>query len=370
VSINLSSRLGGLRKAQRQLVEIARALLAEARILIMDEPTSALTERETERLFELVERLRDAGTAIIFISHRLEEIYRVASQVTVLRDGRLAGSAPLKGMTQEQLVQQMVGRKVEQLYPRNRRAPGEVLLEVRGFSRPPGFRDVSFQVREGEIVGLAGLVGSGRSEIARAIFGVDRGATGEVIWRGQALAAEPWLTLRRGIALVPEDRGAQGLLPGFSIAQNLTLSSFDRIGPRGFVSRAAETALAERFIESMRIKPPRRELPADTLSGGNQQKVVIGRMLAVNPRLLLLDEPTQGIDVGAKAEIHALIDRLVNDGLGVLCISSDLPEVLGMADRILVMHRGQLVGEFPSGVTAETVMHAASGLTSEAPYVR
>ena len=370
VSVNLPSRLGGLGKAQRQLVEIARALLANARILIMDEPTSALTQRETERLFGLVERLRDDGTAIVFISHRLEEIYRVASHVTVLRDGRLAGSASLIGMTQEQLVQQMVGRKVEQLYPRNRRAPGETLLEVRGFSRPPGFRDVSFQVREGEIVGLAGLVGSGRSEIARAIFGVDRGATGEVIWRGQPLAADPWSTLRRGIALVPEDRGAQGLLPGFSISQNLSLSSFDRIGPHGFVSRAAEAALAERFIKSLQIKPPRSALPADALSGGNQQKVVIGRMLAVNPRLLILDEPTQGIDVGAKAEIHALIDRLVNEGLGVLCISSDLPEVLGMADRILVMHRGHLTGEFPYGTTAEAVMHAASGLSSEAGHVR
>ncbi len=370
VSVNLSSRLGGLGKAQRQLVEIARALLAEARILIMDEPTSALTGRETERLFELVEHLRDSGTAIIFISHRLEEIYRVASQVTVLRDGRLAGSGPLKGMSQEQLIQQMVGRKVEQLYPRNRRAPGEVLLEVKDFSRPPGFRDVSFKVREGEIVGLAGLVGSGRSEIARAIFGIDRGATGQVSWCGQPLTANPWSNLRRGVALVPEDRGGQGLLPGFSIAQNLTLSSFDRIGPRGIVSRAAEKALAERFVESLRIKPPRQELPANTLSGGNQQKVVIGRMLAVNPRLLLLDEPTQGIDVGAKAEIHALIDRLVNEGLGVLCISSDLPEVLGMADRILVMHRGQMVAEYPHGTAAETVMHAASGLTSESHHVR
>ncbi|MBV9998554.1 MAG: sugar ABC transporter ATP-binding protein [Verrucomicrobia bacterium] len=371
VTLNFSGRLGSMGKAQRQLVEIARALLAEARILIMDEPTAALTERETERLFGLVERLRDGGTAIIFISHRLEEIYRVASRVTVLRDGRLAGSASLGELTQDRLVQLMVGRKVEQLYPRHRREPGEVLLEVRGFSRPPGFRDVSFQVRSGEIVGLAGLVGSGRSEIARAIFGIDRDATGEVIWQGQPLAADPWTTLRRGIALVPEDRGAQGLLPGFSVARNLSLSSFDRIARHGFVSPAAETALAERFIDSMRIKPPRRELPADTLSGGNQQKVVIGRMLAVTPRLLLLDEPTQGIDVGAKAEVHALIDRLVNEGLGVLCISSDLPEVLGMADRILVMHRGRLAAEFPGGVTAETVMHAASGLTtSDSSHVR
>jgi rhamnose transport system ATP-binding protein len=201
-------------------------------------------------------------------------------------------------------------------------------------------------------------------------FGVDRGAAGEAIWRGLPLSSHPWLTLHCGVALVPEDRGAQGSLPGFSIAQNITLSSFDRIGPRGFLSQTAETTLAERFIESMRIKPPRRELPADALSGGNQQKVVIDRMLAVNPRLLLLDEPTQGIDVGAKAEIHALIDRLVNDGLGVLCISSDLPEVLGMADRILVMPRGKLVAEFPHGVTAETIMHAASGLTSESHNVR
>jgi rhamnose transport system ATP-binding protein len=362
--------LGALSKARRQLVEIARALLAQAHLLIMDEPTAALTDRETERLFNLIARLRAGGTAVIFISHRLEEIYRIASHVTVLRDGRLVGTAPINETSQEKLVRQMVGREVAQLYPRNRQKPGAMLLEVRRFSHPPGFHNVSFQVREGEIVGLAGLVGSGRSEIARAIFGLDRGATGEVLLRGKRLFGDPRSSLRSGVALVPEDRGSQGVLPGFTIAQNLTLSSFNRIGPRGFVSRKIENSLAQRFIESLQIKPPRRDVSIDTLSGGNQQKVVIGRMLAIDPHLLLLDEPTQGIDVGAKAEIHALIDRLVNEGLGVLCISSDLTELLGMADRILVMHRGRLVGEFPSGTTAEAVMHAASGLTSESAHVR
>ncbi|MDX3077594.1 sugar ABC transporter ATP-binding protein [Streptomyces sp. NPDC088354] len=353
----------GLSIADQQLVEIAKALSFDARVLIMDEPTAALTGSEVARLFGVVRALREQGAAVLFISHRLEEIFALCQRVTTLRDGAWIASEPVDGLTEDDLVRRMVGRDLDELYPKQATEVGEVALSVRRLTREGVFTDVSFEVRRGEIVGLAGLVGAGRSEVARAVFGVDRRDAGEVVVNGRALrAGAPSLAMAAGLALVPEDRRAQGLVMDMSIERNIGLTGFGATSRAGLMSRGAERSRAVDWAVRLQVKYARLADVVGTLSGGNQQKVVLAKWLATAPQVLIVDEPTRGIDVGTKAEVHRLLSRLAGEGVAVLMISSDLPEILGMADRVLVMHEGRLTAEIPrSEATEETVMAAATG---------
>ncbi|MFJ6982921.1 MULTISPECIES: sugar ABC transporter ATP-binding protein [unclassified Streptomyces] len=353
----------GLSIADQQIVEIAKALSFDARVLIMDEPTAALTGGEVARLFTVVRALSAQGAAVLFVSHRLEEIFAICSRVTTLRDGALVASEPLAGMTEDDLVRRMVGRDLDELYPKQEVTPGEVALSVRRLTREGVFTDVSFEVRRGEIVALAGLVGAGRTEVARAVFGVDRPDAGEVEVLGRALTpGAPSLAMAAGLALVPEDRRAQGLVTGLSIERNIGLTGLRATTRAGLMDRRAERDRALDWAVRLQVKYARLADTVNTLSGGNQQKVVLAKWLATAPEVLIVDEPTRGIDVGTKAEVHRLLSRLAAEGVAVLMISSDLPEVLGMADRVLVMHEGRLTAEIPrSAATEETVMAAATG---------
>ncbi|MFB6987785.1 sugar ABC transporter ATP-binding protein [Streptomyces sp. NPDC056304] len=354
----------GLSIADQQIVEIAKALSFDARVLIMDEPTAALTGGETARLFSVVRTLRDQGAAVLFISHRLDEIFELCERVTTLRDGHLISSGPLTGLTEDDLVRRMVGRDLEDLYPKQDAAVGDVALSVGRLTREGVFRDVSFEVRRGEIVALAGLVGAGRTEVAQAVFGVDRADAGEVRVAGTVLRpGSPAAAMAAGLALVPEDRRQRGLVMELSIERNIGLTGLGEVRRGGLVRRALEHERAADWAVRLRLKYSRLADAVGVLSGGNQQKVVLAKWLATEPSVLIVDEPTRGIDVGTKAEVHRLLSSLAADGLAVLMISSDLPEVIGMADRVLVMREGRLVAELPrGGATEETVMAAATGV--------
>ncbi len=353
----------GLSIADQQMVEIAKALSFDARVLIMDEPTAALTGAEVERLFAVVAALRDQGVAVLFISHRLEEVFAICDVVTTLRDGRWVATEPVAGLTEDDLIRRMVGRDLDELYPKQEAAVGEVALAVRRLTREGVFTDVSFEVRHGEIVGVAGLVGAGRSEIARAVFGIDRRDAGEVLVDGRPLrAGSPSAAMAAGLALVPEDRRQQGLILDMSIGRNIGLSGLGRLSTAGLMSRRRERRWAADWAARLQLKYHRLTDPASTLSGGNQQKVVLAKWLAVRPSVLVVDEPTRGIDVGTKAEVHRLLSQLAADGVAVLMISSDLPEILGMADRVLVVHEGRISAELArADATEERVVAAASG---------
>ncbi|MBA9004923.1 sugar ABC transporter ATP-binding protein [Thermomonospora cellulosilytica] len=357
----------GLSIADQQVVEIAKAISRDAKVLIMDEPTAALTGQEVARLFAVTRTLREAGCAILFISHRLEEIFELCQRVTTLRDGTWVGTETLDGLTTDDLVQRMVGRELDDLYPKQEVAPGRVALKVSRLTREGVFTDVSFQVRRGEIVALAGLVGAGRSEVARAIFGVDRWDAGEVEVDGRALPpASPTAAMAAGLAFVPEDRRQQGLVMDMSIERNMGLTQLRSLrrasGPGPLISRRVERDRARDWALRLQLKFSRLSDPVGVLSGGNQQKVVLAKWLATEPSVLIVDEPTRGIDVGTKAEVHRLLSELAAQDMAVLMISSDLPEVLGMADRVLVMHEGRLVAEIPRAeATEESVMAAATG---------
>ncbi|MEV4218983.1 sugar ABC transporter ATP-binding protein [Nonomuraea sp. NPDC049725] len=331
--------------ARMQMVEIAKALSLDARVLIMDEPTAVLTTGEVGKLFAIVRRLRDEGVAIVFITHHLEEIAEIGDRVTVLRDGRSVAEVPAD-TPQDELVRLMVGRPVDQQFPRRPAELGEPLLSVRGLTRRGAFDDVSFEVRAGEVVGLAGLVGAGRTEVARAVFGADRYDAGEVFVRGRRLPPhDVHAAMEAGLGLVPEDRKGQGLVLGAGIGENLGLVTLRDATRAGFVDLKGRRTAAARVAEQLGIRMTGLDQEVRTLSGGNQQKVVIGKWLAAQAGVLILDEPTRGVDVAAKVEIYQLVNALTDSGHAVLMISSDLPEVLGMSDRILVMARGRLVGE-------------------------
>ncbi|MFJ2794733.1 sugar ABC transporter ATP-binding protein [Streptomyces sp. NPDC087290] len=358
----------GLSIADQQIVEIAKALSFDARVLIMDEPTAALTGAETARLFSVVRTLRDEGAAVLFISHRLDEIFELCGRVTTLRDGRLIASEPLAGLTADALVRRMVGRDLDDLYPKQDATVGEVALSVRRLTREGAFRDVSFEVRRGEIVALAGLVGAGRTEVAQAVFGVDRVDAGEVRVDGTVLRpGSPTAAMAAGLALVPEDRRQRGLVMEMSIERNIGLTGLGELRRHGLVRRALERDRAADWALRLRLTYHRLADSVGVLSGGNQQKVVLAKWLATGPSVLVVDEPTRGIDVGTKAEVHRLLSASAADGLAVLMISSDLPEVIGMADRVLVMREGRLVAELPRGsATEETVLAAAAGVGGRA----
>ena len=353
----------GLSVADQQIVEIAKALSFNARVLVMDEPTAALTTVEVQRLFEVIRTLRGQGAAVLFISHRLEEAFASCQRVTIMRDGSFVRTAPIEEVTVNDIIRAMVGRDLDALFPKTQTAPGEVVLDVENLCRDGVFEDVSFTVRRGEVVALAGLVGAGRTEIARAVFGIDRRTSGTVRVGGKALPnGKPLAAMSAGVALVPEDRRQQGLVMEMGIDQNMALASLGRLRRFGLIRRSSERGLATDWAGRLQLKFARMRNTVSTLSGGNQQKVVLGKWLARTPSLLIVDEPTRGIDVGTKAEVHRLLDGLVADGLAVLMISSELPEVLGMADRVLVVREGRITAELGRAEADEdSVMRAATG---------
>jgi len=348
--------------AQRQLVELARALVRRARVIALDEPTATLTPAEVAHLFTQVRRLRDEGSAIVFVSHRLDEIRALADDLTVLRDGRNVWQGPAGDVDDAAVIRLMVGRDVE--YVRRNaarpRAP-EPVLQVRGLTRAPAFRDVDLTLHPGEIVALAGLVGAGRTEVARCVAGADTPDAGTMELAARPYApASPGDAIRHGVAYLPEDRKRDGLVLGLSVRENTTLPVLRRFTRAGVVQAATERAAALGVVQRVDLRPPEIERPAQTLSGGNQQKVVLARWLLADARLLIVDEPTRGVDVGAKAELHRQLRALADEGRAVLLISSELPEVLALADRIIVMREGRVTGELPgAGVTAEQVMALA-----------
>jgi rhamnose transport system ATP-binding protein len=358
----------GLSIADQQIVEIAKALSFEARVLIMDEPTAALSGPEVERLFSVVRTLREQGAAVLFISHRLEEVFAICDTATVMRDGAVVHDAAIAAMTPDEMVKRMVGRELSALFPKQDVIVGGPVLEVHRLTREGVFFDISFEVRAGEIVALAGLVGAGRSEVARAIFGIDKPDAGHVEVEGRRLPpARPLAAMRAGIGFVPEDRRQQGLVMDLSIARNATMTRTGSLTRLGIIRTAAESRLAREWATRLQLKFHRLDDPAGFLSGGNQQKVVLAKWLATEPKVLILDEPTRGIDVGTKAEVHRLMSELAGRGLAVLMISSELPEVLGMADRVLVMHEGRLTGELSRDeADEERVIRAATGQTATA----
>jgi rhamnose transport system ATP-binding protein len=353
----------GLSIADQQLVEIAKALSSEARVLIMDEPTAALSGVEVERLFAVVRSLRDEGAAIMFISHRIEEITALCERVTIMRDGKHVATELVADLTVDDMIRRMVGRDLSALFPKQDAEVGEVVLEVSGLGREGVFRDITFSVRAGEIVALAGLVGSGRSEVMQAVFGVDPYDTGTVTFLGKPLKKQsPRAAMAAGMALVPEDRRQQGLIMDLSVERNVTLPRSRALSRLGLLFGTAERDEAVTWTTQLQTKLGRLSDPVGTLSGGNQQKVVLAKWLATDPKLLIVDEPTRGIDVGTKAEVHRLMSALAARGLAVVMVSSELPEVLGMADRVVVLREGRIAAQLTRDeATEETVLYAAMG---------
>ncbi len=362
VRLDVGAPVRGLSMADQQLIEIAKALSIDARVMVLDEPTASLSPHEVERLFSIVRTLRDRGVAVLFVSHRLEEVFELCDHATVLRDGRHVITAPTVTLTTGDLVRHMVGREVT-LFPKADTVIGDVLLEVEGLSREGAFIDVGFALHAGEILGLAGLIGAGRTEVARVLFGVDRPDQGRIRLAGRAVSfRNPSQALEVGIAYVPEDRHRDGLVVDFSVAANVSLPILPRLFRRLLLRPAVERRLAADYGQKLHIRMANVDQLVSALSGGNQQKVVLAKWLAAKPRVLILDEPTRGIDIGAKIEVHRIISELAASGLGIILISSDLPEVLAMSDRILVLREGRVTAEVPrASATEEVVMLAATG---------
>ena len=343
--IDTERAAGELTMPQQQLVEIARALGAKAKVLIMDEPTASLSEEDTQNLFRVIRNLRESGVGVIYISHRLEELPVIADRVTVLRDGRTIDTRLMSDVNRQQLIQLMIGRELSAVFPKKEVVLGDVVLELRQLgSKCAGIKEINLSVRAGEIVGLAGLVGAGRTELARTIFGLTQADQGEIVLRGKPVRIEsPSQAIKHGLAYLPEDRRRHGVILDMQIGANITLASLDRLSRYGMMDFKREKEIAADYTRRLGVKTPAIYVPVSTLSGGNQQKVALSRWLVTKPSVLILDEPTQGIDVGAKSEIHALMIELASHSVAILMISSELPEILGMSDRIAVMHGGTIV---------------------------
>ncbi|MCU1404824.1 MAG: D-xylose transporter ATP-binding protein [Glaciihabitans sp.] len=352
----------GLSIADQQIIEIAKAMSLDAKVLVMDEPTAALSGVEVDRLFAVARSLRDEGRALLFISHRFDEVFDLCDRITVMRDGEYISTTPTTETTVDAIVRQMVGRDITELFPKQETEVKEVLLEVSGLNSTGVFHDINFTVRSGEIVGLAGLVGAGRSEVARAVFGVDSYESGTVTLLGKIIPPRnAAAAMNAGIALVPEDRRKQGLVLDSSVSRNITMAIQKRLTKAGVLTDRSENSAARIWASRLEVKTNALDTVAGTLSGGNQQKVVLGKWLATNPKVLIIDEPTRGIDVGTKSEVHRLLSQLASEGMGILMISSELPEVLGMADRVLVMREGRITAEISrADATSESVMFAAT----------
>jgi len=362
VELDPKRQARGLSIADQQVVEIAKALSMNANIILMDEPTAALSASEVERLMTVMKSLKAANKAVIFVSHRLDEVFAISDYITVMRDGATVSEADVKDTNLQKVIKDMVGRELTEMFPKTENKIGSVVLEVNDLTNPAYFRNISFNVKKGEIVALAGLVGAGRSEVARAIFGVDRYESGSVKVNGQMLpAGSPVEAMARKIALVPEDRRQQGLFMIAGVNRNISMESFAKLTDRGLINFKRERELTNTWREKLSIKFNNQADPVDRLSGGNQQKTVLAKWLATEPDLLIVDEPTRGIDVATKAEVHRLVNQAASEGKAVLMISSELPEVLGMADRIIVMREGRQVAEFSrKEATQEKIIAAAT----------
>src|SRR5438270_10141268 len=363
-AIDPQTEVRRLTMPEQQLVEIARALGADAKILIMDEPTASLTDREIDNLFRVIRELRAQGVGIVYVSHRLEELHQIADRVTALRDGALVGTRPMKDVSRADLIRMMVGRELAAVFPKQTVPIGDVVLEARRLGcRASGVHGVSFTVRSGEILGLAGLVGAGRTELARVLFGLTPADAGEIVLRGKAVAiTTPARAVALGVAYVPEDRRRHGVILEMSVAANATLATLRAVSSHGLLDFGRERRVAADFVRRLGVKTASLDAPVEDLSGGNQQKVALARWLAANPAVLILDEPTQGVDVGAKAEIHRLMGELAARGIAIVMISSELPEILGMSDRIAVMHGGTVIGTLDrAAATQEAVLELALG---------
>lgn len=367
VAIDPRTVVENLSIANQQLVEITKALSLNCKVLILDEPTSALTDSEATTLLTFLRRLAQEGVGILYISHKIKEVFTVADRVTVLRDGKYVGTENIRDITPDHVIRMMVGRELGDLYPPKSENIGEPFFEARSIRLPGATARNSFTLHKGEILGIAGLLGSGRSELARAIFGVDPRAGGEIILNGTRLTIHSSRqAIQQGLGYLPEDRKAAGLFLEMSLKLNMAAAVVREVSRSGFLVPAKERALAERYISQLNISTPNVEQEVRRLSGGNQQKTLVAKWLAIQPKILIVDEPTRGIDVGAKKEIYFLLRRLAESGVGVIMISSELPEILGMSDRILVMHEGEIVAEFPASyATEENIIHAASHPKSE-----
>ncbi len=363
VPLNSHTPVQGLSIADQQLVEIAKALSLNARVLVLDEPTAALSGREVKELFAIVNALRERNVAILFVSHRLEEIFEIADRITIFRDGALVTSALVSEMNTESIIKYMVGRDLSALFPKGETTIGEVVLEVKNLTRMGVFEDISFQLHKGEILGFAGLVGAGRTEVACVLFGIDSADQGEILLKGRPVQIHsPGVAMSQGIAYVPEDRHQNGLVMDFSIASNMTLPILKQVSIFGMLNPNREKKIASDYANRLQVRSAGIHQLVKALSGGNQQKVVLSKWLATHPSILILDEPTRGIDIGAKAEVHRIISDLAMDGLAIILISSELPEVLAMADRVIVMHEGHITGTFTHAeANQEAVMFAATG---------
>jgi rhamnose transport system ATP-binding protein len=366
--IPVESEVRGLSMPEQQLVEIACAVGAGARIVVMDEPTASLTQKEQRLLFGVVRDLRASGVGIIYISHRLDEIFSIADRVTVLRDGESVGTNRMEEINEALLIQKMVGREISHIYPPSEGSAGKVVLALKGVGcRASGVSEITLEARAGEIIGLSGLVGAGRTELARVLFGITPADSGEIAFNGRTVRINsPQQAIELGIAYVPEDRRRHGIILEMPIASNITMAIHRRLFPKGWLHFSPEQRLAGEAIRDLDIKASGPNAPGGSLSGGNQQKVALSRWLAAQPTLLILDEPTQGVDVGAKSEIHKIIRRLAKEGLAVLMISSDLPEIIGMSDRIAVMRGGTIAAILPAKAAAHDVMAAALGQREKA----
>ncbi|MCV2395030.1 sugar ABC transporter ATP-binding protein [Actinotalea sp. M2MS4P-6] len=368
IPLNPGMQMKALTVASMQLVEIAKAISYDAKVIIMDEPTSAITEREVDLLFAMIRRLRDRGTAIIYISHKMDEIFQIADEVTIFRDGQWVLTQSTAEMTQQSLITAMVGRELTQMFPKEHAEIGEVLLEVKNLNRGRLVKDVSFTLRRGEILGLAGLVGAGRTEVLETIFGVHRAESGEILVDGKPVQIkQPKDAINAGMALLTEDRRATGIMGVLSVRDNMLAAALRRYSPGGFVDAKRLEEAAEEQRKALAIKTPSLDQLIKNLSGGNQQKVLVSRWLLTLPDILMIDEPTRGIDVGAKSEIHRLISTMAKEGKAILMVSSEMPEILGMSDRVLVMHEGEVTGEVPRAeATQDKIMQLATGTEAAA----
>ncbi|OCA88759.1 sugar ABC transporter ATP-binding protein [Pseudobacillus wudalianchiensis] len=363
VLIPLEKEAGLCSVGQQQMIEIAKALMTNAEVIIMDEPTAALTEREISTLFEVIRSLSKQGVSIVYISHRMEEIFTICDRITVMRDGKTVDTKRIKETNFNEVVRKMVGRELEDRFPARNPSPGETVLEVRDFTRKGAFENISFSVKEGEIVGISGLMGAGRTEVMRAIFGLDSIDRGELYIHDQKTVIHtPNEAVRKGIGFITEDRKDEGLILDFSIRENIALPSVKSFAPKGLIDEKNEQQFVDMLIKRLTIKTESAETSAKNLSGGNQQKVVLAKWIGIGPKVLILDEPTRGVDVGAKREIYSLMNELTDRGMAIIMVSSELPEVLGMSDRILVFHEGKISGELTKEeATQEKIMTFAAG---------
>ncbi|MCY8972562.1 sugar ABC transporter ATP-binding protein [Bacillus atrophaeus] len=363
VSLSLDQEAGKCSVGQQQMIEIAKALMTKAEVIIMDEPTAALTEREINKLFEVIASLKKDGVSIVYISHRMEEIFSICDRITIMRDGKTVDTTNISETSFDEVVKKMVGRELTDRYPQRRPELGNIVLEVRDASKKGSFEHVSFHVRSGEIVGVSGLMGAGRTEIMRALFGIDRLDSGEIWLAGKKTNIKnPNDAVKKGLGFITENRKDEGLLLDTSIRENIALPSLTSFSPKGVIDQKREASFVELLINRLTIKTASPETHARNLSGGNQQKVVIAKWIGIGPKVLILDEPTRGVDVGAKREIYTLMNELTDRGVAIIMVSSELPEIIGMSDRIIVVHEGKISGEVASReATQERIMTLATG---------